>query len=94
MCIRDSSQEAQARFDLASAQEIKAENDLEVARYSLRVIVGKESGELNRLKPQAELKPPQPASMDKWVDAAVQDSFTVQAQQACLLYTSWRLPSC
>ncbi|MGB5012171.1 MAG: TolC family outer membrane protein, partial [Candidatus Dechloromonas phosphoritropha] len=76
------SQEAQARFDLASAQEIKAENDLEVARYSLRVIVGKDSGELNRLKPQAELKPPQPASMDKWVDAAVQDSFTVQAQQA------------
>ena len=76
------SQEAQARFDLASAQEIKAENDLEVARYALRVIVGKDSGELNRLKPQAELKPPQPASMDKWVDAAVQDSFTVQAQQA------------
>ncbi len=76
------SQEAQARFDLASAQEIKAENDLEVARYSLRVIVGKDSGELNRLKPQAELKPPQPASMDKWVDAAVQDSFIVQAQQA------------
>ncbi|MBL8413882.1 MAG: TolC family outer membrane protein [Propionivibrio sp.] len=76
------SQEAQARFDLASAQEIKAESDLEVARYSLRVIVGKDSGELNRLKPQAELKPPQPASMDKWVDAAVQDSFTVQAQQA------------
>jgi len=76
------SQEAQARFDLASAQEIKAESDLEVSRYSLRVIVGKDSGELNRLKPQAELKPPQPASMDKWVDAAVQDSFTVQAQQA------------
>lgn len=76
------SQEAQARFDLASAQEIKAENDLEVARYALRVIVGKDSGELNRLKPQAELKPPQPASMDKWVDAAVQDSFAVQSQQA------------
>ena len=76
------SQEAQARFDLASAQEIKAENDLDVARYSLRLIVGKDSGALNRLKPQAELKPPQPASMDKWVDAAVQDSFTVQAQQA------------
>jgi outer membrane protein len=76
------SQEAQARYDLASAQEIKAESDLDVARYALRVIVGKDSGELNRLKPQAELKPPQPASMDKWVDAAVQDSFTVQAQQA------------
>ena len=76
------SQEAQARFDLASAQEIAAINDLEVKRYTLRVIVGKDSGELNRLKPQAELKPPQPASMDQWVDAAQKDSFAVQAQQA------------
>jgi len=76
------SQEAQARFDLASAQEIAAINDLEVKRYTLRVIVGKDSGELHRLKPQAELKPPQPASMDQWVDAAQKDSFAVQAQQA------------
>jgi outer membrane protein len=76
------SQEAQSRFDLASAQEIAAESDLEVKRYTLRVIVGKDYGELNRLKPQAELKPPQPALMDKWVDAAEKDSFTVQAQQA------------
>ena len=76
------SQEAQSRFDLASAQEIAAINDLEVKRYALRVIVGKESGELNRLKPQAELKPPQPASMEQWVDAAQKDSFSVQAQQA------------
>jgi outer membrane protein len=75
------SQEAQARYDLASAQEIAGESDLDVKRYALRVIVGKDSGELNRLKPQAELQPPQPASMDKWVDAAAKDSFTVQAQQ-------------
>ncbi|MBS1227040.1 MAG: type secretion outer membrane protein TolC family [Proteobacteria bacterium] len=76
------SQEAQARYDLAIAQEIAGLNDLEVKRYTLRVIVGKDSGELNRLKPQAELKPPQPASMDQWVDAAQKDSFSVQAQQA------------
>lgn len=74
--------EAQSRFDLASAQEIAAESDLEVKRFALRVITGKNSGELNRLKPQAELKPPQPASMDKWVDAAERDSFIVQAQLA------------
>ena len=76
------SQEAQSRYDLASAQEIAAQSDLDVKRYALRVIVGKDSGELNRLKSQAELKPPQPTSMDAWVDAAVQDSFVVQAQQA------------
>jgi outer membrane protein len=76
------SHEAQSRFDLASAQEIAAQSDLEIKRYALRVVVGKDSGELNRLRPQAVLTPPQPASMDKWVDAAEKDSFTVQAQQA------------
>ena len=76
------SQEAQSRFDLASAQEIAAENDLEVKRFALSVIIGKHPGGLNRLKPQAELKPPQPNSMDPWVDAAEKDSFVVQAQQA------------
>ncbi|MFZ2854790.1 MAG: TolC family outer membrane protein [Rhodocyclaceae bacterium] len=76
------SHEAQSRFDLASAQEIAAESDLEVKRYALRVVVGKEAGELSPLKPQATLSPPQPASMDKWVDAAEKGSFAVQAQQA------------
>lgn len=76
------SQEAQARFDLASAQEIAASNDLEVKRYALRVIVGNDPGELNRLKPQAELKSPQPENMDQWVEAAEKGSFVVQAQQA------------
>lgn len=76
------SQEAQSRFDLASAQEIAGESDLEVKQYALRVIVGKESGELHRLKPQAIINPPQPAAMQKWVDAAQKDSFVVQSQEA------------
>ena len=76
------SQEAQSRFDLAVAQEIAGENDLEVKRFALRVVIGKDAGELNRLKPQAVLNPPQPAAMDKWVDAAQTASFAVQAQQA------------
>ncbi|MBL8406334.1 MAG: TolC family outer membrane protein [Candidatus Accumulibacter phosphatis] len=74
--------ESQSRFDLATAQEIAADNDLEVKRYALRVLVGKDPGELNRLKPQAVMEPPQPASMEPWVEAAERDSFIVQAQQA------------
>lgn len=74
--------EAQSRYDLASAQELAGENDLEVKRYVLRQIVGKEVGELHRLKADAVLHPPQPASMEQWVAAAEKDSFTVQAQQA------------
>jgi outer membrane protein len=80
------SQEAQSRFDLAVAQEIAAGSDLEVKRYTLRTILGKDSGELSRLKSQTALTPPQPASMDKWVDAAEKGSFTVQAQQAATEY--------
>ncbi len=76
--------EAQSRFDLASAQELAGENDLEVKRYALRVIVGKELGELARLRVDATLLPPQPASMEPWVVAAENDSFQVQAQQAAL----------
>ena len=76
------SQEAQSRYDLASAQEIAAENDLEVKRYALRVIVGKDYAALNRLRPDAELAPPKPAVMDEWVTAAESSSFAVQAQQA------------
>lgn len=74
--------ESQSRFDLATAQEIAADNDLEVKRYALRVLVGKDPGELNRLKPKAVLEPPQPARMEPWVEAAERDSFVVQAQQA------------
>lgn len=75
------SQEAQSRFDLASAQEIAADNDLQVKRYALQVLVGKDIGELNRLKAKTELKPPMPDSLDAWVDAAAKDSFVVQVQQ-------------
>ena len=74
--------EAQSRYDLASAQELASENDLEVKRYALRTIVGKDVGELNRLKADAMLSPPQPAAMEKWVEAAENDSFQVQSQQA------------
>ncbi|WP_263768466.1 TolC family outer membrane protein [Propionivibrio soli] len=76
------SQEAQSRFDLATAQEIAAQNDLDVKRHALRLIVGRDVGELNRLKTEAELRPPQPARMEQWVESAERDSFTVQAQQA------------
>ncbi len=74
--------ESQSRYDLASAQEINAENDLQVKRYSLRVLIGDDPGELSRLKPKAVLDPPQPADMQPWVDAAERDSYAVQAQQA------------
>ncbi len=74
--------EAQARFDLANAQEIAAESDLEVKRRSLQALLGKEAGPLAQLRSNAELTPPQPNTMAEWVNAAEKDSLTVQVQQA------------
>lgn len=74
--------EAQSRYDLAVAQELAAENDLEVKRRALQAIIGKVPEGLAPLKPTVTLLPPQPSGMDKWVEAAEKDSTNVQIQQA------------
>lgn len=76
------SQEAQARFDLATAQEIGAENDLEVKQRALQAIIGKEAGSLAPVRKDAQMSPPQPADMKAWAAAAEKDSIAVQIQQA------------
>ena len=78
------SQEAQARFDLASAQEIAAESDLEVRQRTLQAIIGKEPGPLAPFRRGAELTPPQPADMKQWAAAAEKDNISVQIQMAAV----------
>ncbi|PKO49733.1 MAG: channel protein TolC, partial [Betaproteobacteria bacterium HGW-Betaproteobacteria-21] len=73
--------EAQSRFDLASAQQISARNDLDVRRESLAQIIGKEPEPLAGLRTGVELQRPQPDNIGEWVSAAEQGSFGVQAQQ-------------
>lgn len=74
--------EAQARFDLASAQEIAAESDLEVRQRTLQAITGKEPTTLAPPRKGAELSPPQPNDMKEWVAAAEKGGIAVQVQQA------------
>ena len=64
------------------AQEISAESDLEFKQRTLQSIVGKEPGALAPPRKDAILKPPQPAEMKQWVEAAEKGSITVQVQQA------------
>ena len=73
--------EAQSRFDLASAQEIAAQNDLDVRRQSLVQIVGKDPSPLAGLRQGVSLTRPQPDSIAEWATAAEQGSYAVQAQQ-------------
>jgi outer membrane protein len=73
--------EAQARFDLAGAQVIGAENDLEVKRQALGRIIGGEPDRLAGLRRGIVLSGPQPGDMGHWVDAAESDNPAVKAKE-------------
>jgi outer membrane protein len=72
--------EAQARFDLAQAQEIAAVNDLEVKRNQFVMVTGKVPESLTGLRPGIKLVAPEPASMDNWVSSAEVGNTGVVAQ--------------
>ncbi len=74
--------EAQARFDLAAAQEIAAQNDLDTKRRALQQIAGKEYAALKPLRAQVKLSPPSPTDMQNWVDLAEKQGYPVQIQEA------------
>lgn len=76
--------EAQARFDLVTAQEIAASNDLAVKRHAFQMLIGKDPEGLKRLKAGINLQPPQPADLSQWVAMAESGSLTVQISQASL----------
>jgi len=80
--------EAQSRYDLAVAQELAAQNDLEIKRTALEQIIGKAPGELATLRTGVKLTLPEPAQMDKWVDSAEHENFSVVGQR--LNVRSWR----
>ncbi len=59
--------EAQARFDLATAQEIAADNDLRTKRIALDQLVGRVNVQPKPLAAPVALPATQPASVDDWV---------------------------
>jgi outer membrane protein len=62
--------EAQARHDLTNAQEIAAQNNLEVKRHTLQQLINALPKELRQLDKEFKLETPQPADMEKWADDA------------------------
>lgn len=66
------SREAQARFDLAGAQEIAAENELRVKRLALDQIVGAVGTVPRPLVQPLQLPALLPADAQAWVDTALQ----------------------
>jgi len=76
--------EAQARFDLAAAQEIAAVNDLEVKKRALQLLIGDVPATLTPLRTTLQIDSPEPNNMDEWVARAQDQNFQVRAQEAAV----------
>jgi outer membrane protein len=76
--------EAQARYDLAVAQEIAGINALEVAQRALQQIIGSFPDALVPLKSELVIEPPQPNVMDDWVKSARANNFVVRGNEAVM----------
>ncbi len=74
--------EAQARYDLASAQEIAAENDLRTKRAALDQLVGRAGVDPRPLAAPVELPPLAAGSVDEWVGRAASHPNVRRAQLA------------
>ncbi|OED37420.1 hypothetical protein AB833_23650 [Chromatiales bacterium (ex Bugula neritina AB1)] len=93
--------EAQAQLDLAVAREVVAENQLDLAKEALRVIISQEVPELDILKADATLSKPMPAGIDEWIGLAERNSPRLQiarydyelAQKDVIIERSGRKPT-
>jgi outer membrane protein len=70
--------EAQARFDLATAAEIAADNDLRTKRIALDQVVGRPNITPRPLATPVVLPPVAPADVDQWVSPSQTDHPAVQ----------------
>ncbi len=75
--------EARATFDQVRAERVAAQNQLDIARESLRRIIGQYPGELAGLEADFEPQPVEPDETEHWVETAQRYNLEVQlaAQQ-------------
>ena len=78
--------EAQARYDLAVAQEIAAQNDLEIKRRQLAQIIGRPAPGLTLLTGEIALELPQPNRIEPWVEEATRVSLPVVIAEATVAF--------
>jgi outer membrane protein len=76
--------EAQAEYDLSKAAEIQAANEVSIAYVELGEITGQSHSDLLKLKADIPMITPKPASIDAWVDKALQDNLSIAAALAAI----------
>ncbi|NIM73837.1 MAG: TolC family outer membrane protein [Gammaproteobacteria bacterium] len=72
-------EEAQSGFDLATADVIAAENDLDNAREALREVTGLYTTDLASLGDGMPLVTPQPADINQWTETALRQNLQITA---------------
>jgi outer membrane protein len=71
--------EAQAARDLSQVERIVDENNVQVALERLSVLTGQRQSNLDILKEDFEIKPPDPVDRAAWVDFALANNFQLAA---------------
>jgi outer membrane protein len=71
--------EAQAAYDLSQVNRIVDENNVAVALEQLSVLTGKTHSNLDVLKEDFEIKPPEPADRAAWVDFSLANNYNLKA---------------
>jgi len=72
-------EEAQSGFDLATADVIAAENDLDNAREALREVTGRYTTDLAALGEAMPLVSPDPADINQWTETALRQNLQIAA---------------
>jgi len=72
---------AQARYDVAAAQEVSADSDLQVKREALTTLIGAPVATLVPLETKMTLAPPAPADPEQWVKAAADQNLQLKVQE-------------
>ncbi|MDO8943714.1 MAG: TolC family outer membrane protein, partial [Desulfobacterales bacterium] len=73
--------EARSRHDLARAQRVAAESELDARGAELEKIVGDAPGPLSALPDEVALPQPQPADVQPWITQARDSNLQVRVQQ-------------
>lgn len=73
--------DARSQYDQVVAEEIAAQNNLNIQLENLRAITGKHYKYMYGLGKQLPLLKPQPANINRWVSVANQQNYQIKAQR-------------
>ena len=73
--------DARARFEIAVAQEIEAENSSQDKREALRELIGRAPESLARVGANMPLVTPEPADISRWVEGSLTQNYLLLAKR-------------